>query len=257
MHNSSMAEWKGRFAKLFGREDIRQISYARLAFISLLLLFTPGIVAEISVWRRLPMHEGTGRYLMLSAVVLFTVIYLWANVLVASACTIALQRQRWIFTFSIITAIIALVTFIPGLIFYPDYDWLFVLGGLCILTQSLSSLYVVSCDVFGTIRVSAREVWGGIALYILVAMVYGNLYGVLYVLNPKGFSENLGFSMESWGNFLYYSFVTQTTLGYGDIIPISPLARMVSISQAMFGALYPPVILARLVSQHVFQREEE
>jgi len=252
-----MAEWKGRFARLFEREDVRQISYARLVFISLLLLFTPGLVAEVSRWQHLSLHEGMGKYLMLSAVTLFTVIYLWANTLVAFACTRVSQRQGWIFSFSIITASFAFVSFVPGLFLYPEYDWLFVVGGLCILSQSLSSLYVVSRDVFGITRVSMREVWGGIAIYILVAMIYGSAYGVLCTLNPEAFSKNLGFGTESWGNFLYFSFVTQTTVGYGDIVPFSPLAKMFSISQAMFGALYPPVILAKLVSQHVFQREEE
>ena len=49
-------------------------------------------------------------------------------------------------------------------------------------------------------------------------------------------------------HFLYYSFVTLTTLGYGDIRPISPTARILSVTEAITGVLYTAILIARLVS---------
>ncbi len=53
------------------------------------------------------------------------------------------------------------------------------------------------------------------------------------------------------GNAGYYSFVTMTTLGYGDIVPASPVARMCAVLQAVLGQLYLAVLVARLVGLHI------
>ncbi len=50
---------------------------------------------------------------------------------------------------------------------------------------------------------------------------------------------------------IYYSFVTMTTLGYGDIVPVNPAARMLSVLQALTGQLYLVVLVARLVGLHI------
>lgn len=60
---------------------------------------------------------------------------------------------------------------------------------------------------------------------------------------------------ESAGIELYYSLVTMTTLGYGDIVPSSPAARSVATLQAVVGQLYLAVIVARLVGLHVAEAE--
>ena len=56
------------------------------------------------------------------------------------------------------------------------------------------------------------------------------------------------------GMFRYFSFVTLTTLGYGDILPVSPIARSLATSEALFGQLYPAVMIARLISLEILDR---
>jgi hypothetical protein len=58
-------------------------------------------------------------------------------------------------------------------------------------------------------------------------------------------------------NFIYYSFVTQTTLGYGDFTPITAPARSLSLLEAVFGQLYLAVLIARLVGLHITQSSEK
>jgi hypothetical protein len=58
-------------------------------------------------------------------------------------------------------------------------------------------------------------------------------------------------------NFVYYSFVTQTTLGYGDITPITAPARSLSLLEAVIGQLYVAVLIARLVGIHIAQSSRE
>jgi hypothetical protein len=52
----------------------------------------------------------------------------------------------------------------------------------------------------------------------------------------------------------YFSFTTLTTLGYGDILPVSPVARSLATSEALFGQLYPAVMIARLISLEILGR---
>jgi voltage-gated potassium channel Kch len=56
------------------------------------------------------------------------------------------------------------------------------------------------------------------------------------------------------GLIRYFSFVTLTTLGYGDMLPVSPIARSLATSEALFGQLYPAVMIARLISIEILNR---
>ena len=57
--------------------------------------------------------------------------------------------------------------------------------------------------------------------------------------------------------FLYFSFCTLTTAGYGDIVPVSPFARSLSNLESLIGMLYPSVLLARLLSMEFFYKNRE
>jgi hypothetical protein len=84
--------------------------------------------------------------------------------------------------------------------------------------------------------------------------VLGLAWAFAYVLtaevHPTAFAFNTptaGQTMDGTNSF-YYSFVTLSTVGYGDITPVSPIARMLSIMESMTGSLYVAVLIARLVS---------
>jgi hypothetical protein len=71
-------------------------------------------------------------------------------------------------------------------------------------------------------------------------------------LGPEAlFSGSADFFQEGIVSYIYYSFVTLTTLGYGDISPITPEVKTLSILEAVVGQLYLAVILARLVGLHI------
>jgi hypothetical protein len=60
-----------------------------------------------------------------------------------------------------------------------------------------------------------------------------------------------------YAQMVYFSFITQTTLGYGDITPLHSLARMFVILQALVGQFYPAVVMGWLVSQEVIHRTKD
>ncbi len=88
----------------------------------------------------------------------------------------------------------------------------------------------------------------GIALYLLIGVTWALIYIVMDTIDPGAF-EILSPTIEKgWSEFLYFSFATLTTLGYGDISPDTPFVRTWAVMEAVTGVLYIAVMVARLVS---------
>jgi len=109
--------------------------------------------------------------------------------------------------------------------------------------------------VFRKGPVTAHRVRGAVAAYVLAGMCWALLYQLIDLTLPGSFSLAEG-GDRSWRNssLAYFSFVTLTTVGYGDITPVHPIARMCVIPEALFGLLYPATLLARLVSLELMYR---
>jgi hypothetical protein len=88
----------------------------------------------------------------------------------------------------------------------------------------------------------------GIAIYLLIGVTWAVTYIVLDTLDPNAF-KTLSASIDAGsGEFLYFSFATLTTLGYGDVVPHSLFTRTWAIMEAVTGVLYIAILVARLVS---------
>jgi hypothetical protein len=88
------------------------------------------------------------------------------------------------------------------------------------------------------------------------ALMFSTVYRLIYVLTPDAFA-NLPHSGSEYGSgaaLLYFSFSTLTTVGYGDVTPVHPLARSVANFESVIGQLYPATLLARLVSLEIAHR---
>lgn len=100
--------------------------------------------------------------------------------------------------------------------------------------------------IFKTETITSDTVFGTLCLYFMIAMAWGFLYSILYITQPNSFY--LGNHPDTSATFLYYSFVTLTTLGYGDIIPQNPPAQVLAALEAVMGQIYLTVVVARFVS---------
>ena len=113
--------------------------------------------------------------------------------------------------------------------------------------------------------VTSDLIYGSACVYFLIGFVWAIAYGLIELFIPGSFSisgqalsradylSHYGFLNETLS---YYSFVTLTTLGYGDIIPLSPPARAASTLEAIVGQLYIALLVARLVGLYVAQSKE-
>jgi len=100
-------------------------------------------------------------------------------------------------------------------------------------------------------HVDSEVLSAGIATYLVLGMTWGMLYLLVALLEPDAFllaaTAAAGKSFDGF-DAMYFSFVTITTMGYGDISPVSPVARMLAVLEATTGVLYLAVLIARLVT---------
>jgi len=119
--------------------------------------------------------------------------------------------------------------------------------------------WVVGVAVFARGKVTFHRIQGAFAIYLQIAVMFAFAYSFLFHLSPQAFSppvavNNLGILPETLSiepKAIYFSFVTLTSTGYGDIVPVHPVARSLSSLEAVIGQLFPATLLARLVTLEI------
>jgi hypothetical protein len=135
----------------------------------------------------------------------------------------------------------------------PLTDWM-AAGGTVLALGAVS--WVVAERVFAPGRMNIHRVIGAVALYMNFALLFTSLYRLVAALLAGSF-EGLPAVFDrtkSVGDLVYFSMATLTTVGYGDIVPLHPIARSLVNLEAMVGQLYPAIILARIVT--LYDRNE-
>jgi hypothetical protein len=102
---------------------------------------------------------------------------------------------------------------------------------------------------------TSRRIMGAVAAYLLLGIIWYLAYHLIALCIPEAFSmqgpSTAGDTESIQSQLFYFSFVTLTTLGYGDIVAVHPLARMLVILEGVTGQLFPAILIARLVSLQV------
>jgi len=95
------------------------------------------------------------------------------------------------------------------------------------------------------------RITGSITIYLLIGFIWANMLFILNHFIPDSFQFSVKINPEdnNMFNFIYYSFETLTTLGYGDILPMTPLSKTLIILEALIGPLYLAILIGRLVSK--------
>lgn len=91
-----------------------------------------------------------------------------------------------------------------------------------------------------------HRIAAAVAVYLIFGVFWARLYDVVYLFNPTAFSINEKITQFT---LTYFSFTTLATLGYGDIVPLSTLARSLSILEGVTGQLYLVILISSLVSE--------
>jgi hypothetical protein len=222
------ARAKESLKKVANRLRFRRFSTVQLLIALLLLFICAPFVEEI---------EG-GHYILS---------LLFSLVLLAAVLAVA-DRKR--------VLVIAIVLAIPAIggrwinHFRPDLvpPAVFLISGLILVAFVVGNLLRF---VLRAPSVTVEVLCASISAYLMLGLTWTMAYWLVDQLTPGGafsFNTNTGeHSMNAFTGF-YFSFVTLSTVGYGDITPVSKIARMLATMEAMTGLLYVAVLIARLVS---------
>jgi len=134
-----------------------------------------------------------------------------------------------------------------------DFVQLFLILGFFIWTT-----YLAARQVLFTGTIDGNKIIGSICIYLLLGLIWTTLYLLVLEVSPNAFN---GLAHASWyQNFpvvTYYSFVTLTTLGYGDISPLAPLARFLVFMEAVVGVFYMAILVASLIGVRMSAHKSE
>lgn len=143
---------------------------------------------------------------------------------------------------------------------FSDEDWITISHHLFAAAFLGYAIVVMLGCIFATRRVTFNTVCAALCIYLLLGIGWALGYSVIYHLDTTAFHSSVATAEDPLhldigrgrsAGVLYYSFVTLTTLGYGDIVPTSPLARMLATLEAITGQLYLAVLVARLVGLNI------
>jgi hypothetical protein len=181
---------------------------------------------------------------------------LFSLVLLAGVLAVA-HRKR--------VLVIALVLAIPAVAgrwinhFRPDLapPTVFLVGGLILISFVIAHLLRF---VLRAPSVTVEVLCASISAYLMLGLMWTMAYWLVDQLTPGGafsFNTNAGARSISGFTGFYFSFITLSTVGYGDITPVSRIARWLAAMEAMTGLLYVAVLIARLVSLYSTPKSDD
>lgn len=131
-------------------------------------------------------------------------------------------------------------------------DAIFIISVLAIMVFLALASYNALRQVAIGNEINPNRIIGAICIYLMLGIMWGGAYAMVEYLRPDSFSGSADVLSPGLGpDWVYYSFVTITTLGYGDITPLTPTARALSVAEAITGQFYIAVLVAGLVSAYI------
>lgn len=195
-----------------------------LIAIILMLLSSPLIDDDGNTWSRLALG------------------LVWAGVIGVGGYLVSASR-KWLSYYAVAIGVVA-VSILTDILVVSN-TWIHV-------AQNVGIISIQSCALYAALSYSlSRErgtpldrTLGSISGYFLIGLVWSRLFILVQLFDPHAFSV-----AASESDLIYYSFVNLTTLGYGDIIPLNNLARVLATLESACGTLYLAVLVATLVSE--------
>lgn len=164
------------------------------------------------------------------------------------------QQKKYLIIATLLVLPLLLATWINHFIESPALSLARTFSG--ILFFAFMVMTIISY-IFKQNRVTLNVINASVVVYLLMALMWALLFILVETLHPGSFSMVGNPIQESRFHFFYYSFVTITTLGYGDITPATEIARSLAVLEAVLGQIYLVVLVARLVGIHIAQSMAE
>ncbi|HNS53584.1 MAG TPA: potassium channel family protein [Syntrophales bacterium] len=140
-----------------------------------------------------------------------------------------------------------------------DMQELIIPDLLLFLVCTIGFLVIVLWQVYREGTVTIHRIQGAVPAYLLLSIIFAAAYALAEHMKPGSFqipAAQAHFGGRFNQAFYYFSVVTLTTTGYGDITAVHPLARSLVMMEALVGQLYPAILIARLVSLHIEEKKD-
>ena len=155
------------------------------------------------------------------------------------------KNRSWLTRWMILIGVTLLVVVVKGATdsHYFEFAYLSLL-----LIFFAAAAWLVGSEVLLTGSVDINKIVGSVALYLLLALIWSIFYTMLLEFSPEAMTGvEAGQWVDNMSIMTYFSFVTLTTLGYGDISPATPMAQVLVILEAVTGMFYLAIIVASLI----------
>ncbi|MBM4311722.1 MAG: hypothetical protein FJ119_12360 [Deltaproteobacteria bacterium] len=152
--------------------------------------------------------------------------------------------------FFLVAAVYFFIFFTNVIVLFYDWHWAHVIDALAnkaFIIAFIVFLQRLLRELFRSGRVNADCIKGGICIYFLLGILWALLYRSLFHLDKHAFA----YAADIAPNLFYFSFMTLTTVGYGEIVPVSTVAQMLASLEAVTGQIFLAVYIARLLGMHI------
>ena len=186
--------------------------------------------------------DGAGQRLVSAATVVSLLVSVWS----------VRERKTW-FRAGLGYALLLLAIVVTGVLF--NRKELDVINLFVLLTFYITTTLVAARQVLFTGKITTNKIIGAICIFFLLGLIWAICYLLLMEVNPASFN-NLEYQRwhDNFSHIVYYSFVTLTTLGYGEITPAVPLTQFFAYLEAVTGLFYIAIIVASLVGVNISSR---
>ncbi len=117
------------------------------------------------------------------------------------------------------------------------------------------AVIVLLAFILNSTRVTHNVIYAALIGYLIMGLMWASIYSLIDTITPGSFKALQSSIDNPRLIYLYFSYVTLTTLGYGDISPLTAPAYSFSILEAIIGQIYLTVLIARLVAMHIIHSD--
>ena len=186
----------------------------------------------------------------------FLTTVLWSAILITGVIVASRNRifRTLVFSWAFLAFVFTWVRY-----WFPHDSLIFVANSLALFFLVLLTALILG-QAFREGPTTFHRITGAVAAYLMVGTIWALAYYLITLWVPGAFSVQGSFgpgqgeSLQS--HLFYFSFVTLTTIGYGDIVAVHPMARMLVILEGVVGQLFPAILIARLVSLQVQSKQK-
>lgn len=173
-------------------------------------------------------------------------IFLAMTAAIMSIGVLSVKSSRFAFRGGLLLALGTAIT--SSLIHIFDFSGLTYLHLLFMLLFFILTLREAAKQALFSGSITKNNIIGSICIYLLLGLIWTTLYSLLNELIPHSFNGLTGTKwQDNFPNLIYFSYVTLTTLGFGDLLPTSPLARFLVYMESIIGTFYMAVVVSSLV----------